>query len=503
MPVKKIHIYYILYIFLLSLSGTTFTQVPERPNLYYVTVDPETGNDRIVWFSSPSPNVSYYIIGIAEPDPPDDYHLNPERQVFPPDTVFINTNSESGWHPVGYSVWAVDDQGAGVEFHSDFDDPDSTIYLQPLEFDSCNATIALEWSDYNTWRGNIAAYNIYRRIGAGIYSLLASVNESMNTYTLANIQANEQYELFVEAVHTDNIRRSTSNLQSIETEMTPGPDWINADYATISPDNTIALSFTIGSSGTYQYQLMRSSNAAGPYTVIDAFESNDTEIQYTDDIPFESGVYYYKLAALNNCGLPGDSSNCASNILLSGSLNNLIVNLNWNHYYEWNGGIQDYTVTRTIGTDNPVADIVYNGLMTSFNNDISGLVNHLDPYENRICYRVEASENMNIYGIQGASISNLMCFSVNAQVRVPNAIIPNDTEPLNRVFEPVFEFAPEHYEIVIYNRSGIKIWEGSEPWDGRVNGDYVAEGVYLYYIRLFNHSSDIVELTGKLTVVFR
>ena len=86
---------------------------------------------------------------------------------------------------------------------------------------------------------------------------------------------------------------------------------------------------------------------------------------------------------------------------------------------------------------------------------------------------------------------------------MPNAFIPNDAEPMNQVFEPVFSFMPEHYEMIIYNRLGTKIWEGSQAWNGRVNGKYVPEGVYLYYLRVFNYSTDIVELNGKVTVIYR
>ncbi|MBN2481772.1 MAG: gliding motility-associated C-terminal domain-containing protein [Bacteroidales bacterium] len=497
------YLYLYLEVFLMLLPRIGRAQEPERPDLYYVTVDPETGYDIIVWLPSPSSNVTYYEIGIAQINPPDPFYLLPIGQVYPPDTEFINTNTESGLHSVGYSVWATNDMGGGLVFPSLFDEPDSTIFLPEPVIDSCSATITLEWNDYNTWRGQIEEYNILWRIDGGPWSVIASLDEGINSYT-RTLQADRNYDIYVEVAHTDGIRRSKSNMQSVNTDyMNPGPEWINADYATISEDNTIDLSFTIGSSGTYQYSLLRSSGIAGPYTTVYEFESSDTRIAYRDPVAFQSGVFYYRLVVLNSCGLPGDSSNMANNILLNGTLNNLNVILDWNDYSDWYGGVQNYTVTRTVGVENPVVDVVYTGPMTGFNDDISLLVNHLDPYENRICYRVEAVENVNKFSIQGRSISNQTCVSVNSEIRVPNAIIPNDPDPEISNFEPIFEFEPEHYEIIVYNRLGLKIWEGSGPWDGTVNGNFVPEGVYLYYIRIFNRSSDIVELNGKLTIIYR
>ena len=57
--------------------------------------------------------------------------------------------------------------------------------------------------------------------------------------------------------------------------------------------------------------------------------------------------------------------------------------------------------------------------------------------------------------------------------------------------------------MIIYNRLGIKIWEGSEAWDGRVNGKYVPEGVYLYYSGFTIIPTDITELNGKVVVIYR
>jgi hypothetical protein len=478
--------------------------VPEKPVLFLVTVDPETGNDIITWYSSPSLNVDYYtiaILTIANPDEP--YVMQPIANVYPPDTVFVNTNSESSSRAVGYTVWAVNDLGGNLIYPSLFDEPDSTIHLE-ASTDDCNGIIHLSWNDYNNWRGSTNAFTIYRRLNSGIYQLLGTVPGDTTAFILNNVEINQQYDLFVEAVHDDNIRRSTSNVVGVFTSMTQQPAYINADYATMGPDNTIDLSFTLdASSNLTEYRLLRSTSPTGPFDQIAEIDTDESQITYNDAVAFESAVYYYQLEVINNCGSTSARSNLANNIILNGTLDNHSIVLGWNSYLDWLGGVENYYVIRTSGLENPTVDTVNVSVLTSYSDDVSNITDHSNPVSSLLCYQIKATENMNMYGIQGTSLSNRICFSITPNIRMPNAFIPNDSDPINQVFEPVFSFLPERYEMMIYNRLGEIIWKGTGPWDGKVKGQYVPEGVYLYYLRIYNYSPDFVELNGKVTVVYR
>lgn len=473
----------------------------EAPPMYLVTIDPETGNDCITWYASPSPEIDFYIIAnrvVTMPGEPDSYL--PIGMVLVPDTSWCNTNTESAGHPVGYAVWGVEDRG-GQQVTGPFDRTDSTMFLQAV-LDSCNGRITMNWNDYNSWRGSILNYNIYRRLGAGIYQLIAT--SDTNNYVLNNVEPDQTFDLFIEAVHIDGVRRSTSNRVSIFTDLSQQPDFINADLATINASNTIDLSFTVGNSTEqYRYNLMRSSSETGPFEQISTFTTADSVITYTDDIPFTSGIYYYRLEVLNNCDVVSVQSNLACNIILNGTQSGSNISLLWNEYKNWSGGVENYRVIRTIGRSNQQTDTLSAGTMTGFSDDVNGLVDYVNPSSSYICYQIDAVERLNVHGIRGRSMSNRVCFSVMPDIRMPNAFIPNDTEPVNQVFEPVFSFLPEHYELIIYNRLGTKIWEGSGAWDGKVAGKYVPEGVYIYLLRVYNYSTDIMELNGKVTVVFR
>ncbi len=482
------------------------SQLPYQPTMNMVTVDPETGCDIITWLPCPTPPFfdSYrvgMVILINPTEPPGLTIVG--LDIDTTQTQFSYCNSYSNQQSVGYSVWAYENSGNGTS--SGFDAPDSTIFLT-ADFDTCAATIALSWNKYNKWRSSTDEFNIFRRTAPGVYSLVAQVSGTTTSYVMNNVAANQTYELFVEAVNSDRIRRSTSNRVDLFTSMSQQPNSVNADYATLSAGNSIDLSFTVlGAPFNTRYNLMRSNYPTGEdSTLVTTFNTSDSRITYTDNVPFTSGIYYYHLDGINNCNQASAISNMANNIILNGTLAGTNISVSWNEYEDWSGGVERYRIIRTSGRENPVTDTIDLGSATTyFIDDIGALANYADPVSSLVCYQVDAIENMNMYGLQGKSLSNRLCFSLNPNIRMPNAFIPNDGDPTNQVFEPVFSFEPEQYEMTIYNRLGTKIWEGSGPWDGRVNGKYVPEGVYLYYIRVYNYSTDYTELNGSVTVLYR
>jgi hypothetical protein len=494
-----------LFLFWLLLPSTFIagqSLEPATPPLSTVSYDIETGYIIVTWEPSPTPDLTdYYLVYELQEEYTDLITYIPISEEIPPNQFswIITTEYTKS---EAFSVVAVNDVGGGNVDVSLAGYPDSTIFLDS-SYDSCLSLLALSWNDYNTWRGSIAAYYIYRYIGPGIYQELYTLPEGTNTFVIPDPDPGQTYDLFVQAVHNDG-RFSNSNRIAIRTGLNSAHTYINADYATISPDNRINLSFTVDDvPGISEYRLFRSNSFDGEYRLIDSFEADGTKITYTDDVPYTSGVYFYRLEALNSCGSIAVESNLSNNIMLNGTMVAMTASLRWNEYRDWLGGVESYRIVRTIGSTNPVIDTLYAGGATFYTDDIGYLANYENPGEGLICYSVIADENINIHGVKGESISNRFCFSVNPSIRIPNAFIPNDTDPVNQSFEPVFSFLPEHYEMIIYNRLGTKIWEGRQPWDGKVNGNYVHEGVYVYFLRIFNYSSEITEFQGKITVLYR
>jgi hypothetical protein len=499
----------LLFLLLFLARGYSQEQLP-KPRIYLVTVNIESQMDSIVWYSIPlDPARDFYSLAyrIAPSAGQTESYITAISGIT--DTSVLNNNNITSTEnkPIGYTVWGVHNNGMG-DIIGLFNDPDSTMYLSSV-FDSCARTITLSWNDYNHWRGSTTDFTIYNRTGPGTYLPLAIITPDISkthyTYVLGNILPNQKYDLFVQAANTDGIRKSNSNrTPPIFTKLTVQTGSINADYATISAENSIDLSFTVrGAVGQDKYRFLRSDAQGGPYVKIDSISTSDTVLHFNDPTPFVSGVYYYKLQLLNNCNSVFTESNLANNIILTGTQSGSAVMLSWNAYADWLGGVEKYRIIRIHGQTNPLVDTLDGGTATTYTDNVALIIDYANPSSSFICYTIDALEGSNIHGTQAQSISNKVCFTVIPDIRMPDAFIPNDGDPVNREFEPVFSFTPEHYEMVIFNRLGTKLWEGSGPWDGKAAGKPVPEGVYLYLLRVYNYSSDVKELNGKVVVVYR
>lgn len=265
--------YLLLFLFLFLAEDFVRSQIVyPPPRIYLVSVDIETQFDSIVWFSIPMMPNDYYIVAeLTYLDP-----INPGASFSEigstTNTFYLNNNynTASAEKPIGYTVWGAHVNGTPNPDQGNFNmPPDSTMYLESV-FDSCAGTITLNWNDYNTWRGSTTGFTIYRRISPGVYLPLDNVtaDPAVTRYTdvLGNILPNETYDLFVQAAHVDGIRQSNSNRAAVDTKWTVQTGTINADYATISAENTIDLSFTTrGGLGQDKYRLLKS-NQEGEYS---------------------------------------------------------------------------------------------------------------------------------------------------------------------------------------------------------------------------------------------
>ncbi|MDR9373999.1 MAG: gliding motility-associated C-terminal domain-containing protein, partial [Schleiferiaceae bacterium] len=98
-------------------------------------------------------------------------------------------------------------------------------------------------------------------------------------------------------------------------------------------------------------------------------------------------------------------------------------------------------------------------------------------------------------------------FSVNkvdcgCQVKMPNAFTPNG-DGLNEIFKPIGTCEFTDYNLVIFNRWGIKIFETNEigrGFDGKLNEEVLPQGAYMYR---FTYETESVEnrLTGSFQLL--
>jgi gliding motility-associated-like protein len=97
-------------------------------------------------------------------------------------------------------------------------------------------------------------------------------------------------------------------------------------------------------------------------------------------------------------------------------------------------------------------------------------------------------------------------YDCQCEFYVPNAFTPN-ADGKNEAFLPLTACSIETYDLKIYNRWGIMIFESVDlaaGWDGNYNGSQAPEAVYNYLITYTGHAnthhvSD--RLTGSVTLV--
>lgn len=86
---------------------------------------------------------------------------------------------------------------------------------------------------------------------------------------------------------------------------------------------------------------------------------------------------------------------------------------------------------------------------------------------------------------------------------LPNAFSPN-IDKVNDTFKPEQTFTYETFELIIYNRWGLKVYESANPyfeWNGSdLSGNKLPEGTYFYIARL-KHFDESDEQKGTVTLL--
>ncbi len=491
------------------LIGTVFfslaisqAQQPDRPEMIKVTVDKETQDVCIHWKASKDTLVDFYKIyywrgaGISGADGTGIIIDSIQTIVGQDEYVFCYRDKNVLKNPVGFYVNARKPNSTGELEYSPNSRMDSTMFIES-EFDSCEAKIDFSWNPYTSWGSTLVGYELYVSTDSVNFDLAAQYNSGTTDTAYRNISQIGNYYFYVAAINEYG-DTSLSNISKVKVDMSIPPAYINANYATID-NGVVELEFLIDSiSELTNYDLFRSSNETAGYELIESFSTKSDTISYTDQYASLTHPNYYKLGAINNCGNQVTASNLASSISLSLTDRGDYVELAWNHYKEWRGGMEPYVVYRNFNTED------YSRLTTVSDNyhvdDISMFVDQ--GKGNKICYKIEAKEGgSNPYGIRGRSESNEVCLFLDPNFTFEfDAIIVGEGK-----ITPKFDFLPPYYRFTIYSRWGERVYESLNPedegWDGYYKGKKVPTGVYRYQLEYKLDSETMKILHGNVTVI--
>lgn len=491
----------VIFAAIITHTTSAQTEIPDAPVFSSASIIPESDPTTVVlnWIPSDSLDVEGYIIyqvvsGITETI----------------DTVYgrLSTNynyalSSTINKPERYRLAAFDDE----HFKSSITNPHTTMFLS-IEFDKCNTNIELNWSAYEGWPNGVKSYNLYRRSEGGTYSAIETLSSDELVYTDENVNANQTYYYYIEAISNSSIK-ATSNSVKLETNAFTIPQYLYAHYASVDGNN-INVNFIVDNSAeVLEYRVQRSGNADGTYTTIQSYQNTgQTEIMHIDyDVNVNDYRYYYRLAAVNPCGVISSYSNIASNIILNVIADdNLMHDISWTNYYAWPNGVSNFKVYRIFnGTRSEVGVNTAGDLDYSYN--IEWYVNYCHARKinmtNEFCYYVEAyeSESAGNVSSQGVSRSNIACVNHYPVIWVPTAFNATSINVKNRVFKPILSFVEnEPYEFAIYDKWGQKVFttnETYEGWDGTIDHSQLAPSqYYTYFVKYFDHKGSEYLKTG-------
>ncbi len=477
---------------ILSFAQKDTCIVPVSPLFKSVSVQPETGYAELTWNLSPSSDIAAYII----------YNHNTGYWLTI-DTLWDPGVSSYFYHSTGTKYFSESYVVAALKLPvcaSPLSNILSTIFCS-ASIDTCKKQIHISWNRYTNYPLKVLEYRILVSKNGAPLAEMFTVDSLASSFIMSDFETDTRYCFAVRAELEGGVV-SNSNKSCLDTKMQRPPQWINADYATVTNEGKIDLSFTFDQlSEINNFSLERETGATGTYQSIAAFNSGSGSLSYTDNNADIHKVNYYRIAAINNCDLPVKYSNTASNIVLELNRNQDIINLTWNHYRQWNG---------TIGSDKL---LIYTGNGIAESHDlVSGdtlfYINYSDlMYKvsgGEVCFTIEEDEASNPFGAAGISISNKVCAPVTERISVPNTFTP-DHNLVNDTFRPVLSFTPSNYRLVITDIKRRTLFESSDyadEWDGTINGKALPEGIYMWFLKVVTPSGKTISKTGTVNIIF-
>ncbi len=494
---KKSYFYLILIVLSLWANKVNsqvncVTDPPFPPVLISVSVQPETGFTILNWTLSPSPDIAAYIIYSYKNGDglPIDTLWDPNV------TSYTVTTEFSKYFSVSYVVAAMQ----LPRCTSILSNVLTTIYVSAA-IDTCSSKIAILWNKYDPPDPTkVESYSVLYSINDGAFNELVNVNADSVSYTFENFATGQEYCFYIRA-NLDDGSFSTSNTDTLITLMQKPPGWINADYATVSEQNDISLSFSIDPvTDIKTFSLERKTGPSGLFQQLSLFNSVSGSLNYTDENADTGKINYYRLSALNNCNIPVTVSNICSNIVLSLARDGDKLTFSWNPYEEWQGTVSSYKLFINTGRGFEEKSVI-------FPTDTTTTLGYKEiMYEvsgGEVCFFVSASETDNPHGINGESRSSSVCTEPTEIVTVPNVFTP-DNDLVNDLFRPVLSFTPVDYHLVISDRNSNVLFDSKdylEEWDGSRKGDPQPQGVYLWFLKVVSPSGNIISKTGTITII--
>ncbi|MDR0714089.1 MAG: gliding motility-associated C-terminal domain-containing protein [Bacteroidales bacterium] len=360
-----------------------------------------------------------------------------------------------------------------------------------LRFDSCRSELHLAWHPYKGWANGLLRYRVVQLPDASPPVIVAELRDT--AYTISGVASNRPFRFFIEAEHLDG-RIASCFRQDVFTKLSSPPSFIHSAALQYNSHEIAEITFEIDpASQTHNFALLGTDRLNGTWTPLDTLKNITANALTATDMERRGKTFYYRLAALHPCN---DRYTVLSDTItalwLTAEQTEQYNTLHWEAFAGWpSAGYEIYRET----TRTPEILIATVSDAETFDDDVAGL-----PAGEDICYRIAAAR----LGGTGRAFSNRVCLQPESDIFIPNAFTPN-SDGRNDVYRPYFSYEPQEYSMIIFDRTGNKIFETRSPsdgWNGRLKNNRPAgEGVYGYFIRYKTAKGKIFEQRGIVTLL--
>lgn len=476
-----------------SESSDTINNIPP-PQIPISRVTVEGGDALIEWKESSDDKVRGYII-----------YKSTSSGTIPIDTAFntsyyLDTDADVMRKSEYYYVLSMDDCGNP----SLFDVTHRTIFAE-AKVDSCARAIVLDWNEYQGWEEGLSAYQVFLvDENGGNERLLGSVEPDQITYTVRDIEDDQQYCFQVKAIHVDG-RLSASQTLCIRPQVARPIKYIEIYSVSVGLDNSVTIQWEWNEDAQLSGALVNGftgDSGAGEismqHSVVPQLSSQETITDLESD-PTSDIINYY-VSSSDVCDTMFTSEIVSTIHFDAITADGLSVDMEWSEFTIEKSSDVQYFVERILGGQ-VVETIPVNSLFSDYKYTFDP--NDIEIYES--CYRLGVSYR---YTFQDGSserqvmYSNRSCPSFEIVVQVPNAMV---YQGVNDEFRPVF-LTPkliEEYSMEIYSRTGQRLFhteEVLEGWDGTFRGQILPQGSYVYKISA-KKQGHVKSLRGNLLLL--
>lgn len=473
---------------------------PTIPVITSVTVDTLTGGMSINWGASQSDDTYGYII----------FQIDAGGFPVVVDTVYgLNTTSylhnvSTDDSELSYTLSAFDScftTSVPPTYQTSAKAEIETSNFLSSEVNICSKELSLSWTGYNTWGQGVDHYEVYYQIDNGPFDFGVTLAPGELSY-LDEVLEGKEYCYFIKAIATDGTE-AFSNERCHFIDKPTAPNTVYVQTATVESDNSITVLAHIDPTiNASHYVLERKDDISDDFQEIETVQIFSDPIEFNDySVDPESQSYWYQVTAFDSCGHRSTESQLSKTIHLQISSDEIsMLNfLSWSLYEGFDGAILGYRIYRGVGGIWETSPIATVGINRYFEDDVSGFVDQPGDF----CYRVEAIESTNSFGINETAFSNQACANFTPLIYIPNAFVIGG---VNDVFKPIISLHDfNEYNLRVFNRWGEVIHSSSDHrtgWNGVLkNGKTAPEGVYVYVVTLSDTGGREHQKRGHVTLL--